>query len=103
MVFRRLGDDFYLVLREPVPEPGVGPDDLAGFQVVGGAVHGEAGVVVGRRRVHQVRVHGIVPGQFQRLGDDAPGVVFLMGLVEGPVPGDDFRFHVGLQSVSHRW
>ena len=103
MVFRRLGDGLDLLLREPVAEPGVGPDDFAGFQVVGGAVHGEAGVVIGRRRVHQVRVHVVIACQFQRLGDHAPGVVFLMSLVEMPVTGDDLRLDVGLQSVSHRW
>ena len=103
VVFRRLGGDFDLLLREPVAEPGVGPDDLPGFQMVGGAVHGEAGVVIRCRRVYQVGVHVIETRQVQRLGDDAPRVVLLVGFVKMPVAGDDFRFDVCLQSVSHRW
>ena len=102
MIFRRLRDQLDFIGREPLPEAGVAPDDLAGFQMVGGPVHGEAGVVIGRRRVHDVRVHVIVLRQFQRLPDHDACVIFLMGFVEMPIAGDDFRFDIGFETLSHR-
>jgi hypothetical protein len=102
VIFRRLRDQLDLIGREPLPEAFVASDDSAGFQMVRGPVHGEACIVIGRSRVHDVRVHVIVLRQFQRLLDHAPRVVFLMGLVEMTVAGNDLRFDIGFETLPHR-